>query len=228
MDDVHTRTGLTVRATSIVVFIASLGSNIATTSVSITTVLRGDKGPVILYTGGYSGVNSAPVRFCRFCGLKLNSPVTISSIRNRNANSLLSTMVSRVTPRRFRSRSRSVVGITIVKGPGTNGSSLVGRVTNRRESVISGVTNAAHSTVSLHISHSNIGCGFVSATNLHEGDGIRSGVRGCDILHTGVTIRHTSIYIVVVSNVSNFARRSSGITKLTLRRNGTYVVTIGG
>lgn len=212
-----------------VVLIASLAYNVLTTSDSITTVLRGDKGPIVLYIGGYSDVNTPGPRFCRFCGLNLNSPVTISSIRNRNANSLLSRMVE-CLPRRSRisSRGSRVVGITIVNGPGINGSSLVGGVDNRGEAVISSVTNAAHSSASACVRGGFNGFGVVSATNVEHGDGVISSIRGFDVVETGSTIRETGIYIVVVSTARNFARRSSGMTKVTLRTNGTYVVTIGG
>lgn len=115
-----------------------------------------------------------------------------------------------------------------MNGPGINGSSVMGHLLNRGHMVMSGVTNAAESTVSARVIRSKGRCVFVSATNLHEGGGVGRRLRHCDVVHAMDTMRHTSIILVIVSTARNIARRSTGVTKVTRREKGKIVVIIGG
>lgn len=144
--NVQRRTRLTVRRTSIVLFIISTHINIRRSSRAVTKVLEHAKGPIMLYIGGISD-RGRGVSACRFCSLKVNSPVPMSTMGRLKFNSLLSG-VSRKFPPHRRCSSPSVVHATVIKHPGMKGSALVGSLLNCRHSLITSRVKAAHSTIS--------------------------------------------------------------------------------
>lgn len=60
------------------------------------------------------------------------------------------------------------VGIIVTKHPGTNGSDLLGTLSNGSDTVIASVTKAAHSMLERRVRVSNVPLRVVSATNLHR------------------------------------------------------------
>lgn len=194
----------------------------------MTSVLHESGGPIILIMGGISDFRGFVPSICRFCGLKVKRPCPISTSSVLKLKSVLSRIIG-CFPRKSRGRPRSrEPGMTVVKGPGIKGSSLVGGLTRRSHMVMSSVTKAAESTVSASVGCGKGRCMFVSATKLHHGGGVGRRVRHCDVVHTIATIRHTSIIVVIVSTARKMARRSTGVTKVTRSEKGNVVVTIGG
>lgn len=221
------RIGITLRRTSIVLFIISILGKIASLSGRMTTVLHHTGGPIVIITGGTSGFRLRPSS-TRFCSFKLNSPFYVSTVGNSYANSLLSGVITALPSSGRRVLRRRLPHVTVVNHPGTNGSSLVGTFVNRSHRVMASVTNAAHSSVCAGCGGFNLGFCLISATNVHGGKGIGRSLRCCSIVHSVHTVRGSSIYILVLSTAQNVRDRSLGVFSLIRGGGGNLIIYIGG
>lgn len=95
-----------------------------------------------------SDVRGFVVSICRFCGLNVNRPVPVSTTGHVKLNSVLSRITGRFPRSTSARRSSRVPEVTVIKGPGMKGSSLMGGLLKRSHIVISSVTKAAESTMS--------------------------------------------------------------------------------
>lgn len=72
-----------------------MGRKLISSSSGITSVLHHSNGPIILIMGGISGFSGCVTSICRFCGLKVKSPIPVSTTSELNLKSVLSTIVTR-------------------------------------------------------------------------------------------------------------------------------------
>lgn len=223
----HGRMLVTISRTSMVLFMISIAGKIASLSVRMTTVLHQTGDPIVVITGGASG-RRLQCGTPRFCQLKLNSPCYVSTVDNDNANSLVSLVIDGFGGRSSRVLSRSVPHFTIMKHPGTKGSSVIGTFVNRRHGVIARVTKAAHSSVCAHCGGFNFSFCLMSATNVHGGGGIGRSLRCCSMIHSVHTVRKTSMYVLVISTAHNVRDRSLGVFSLVRGGSGNLIMIIGG
>lgn len=224
---VHGRMDLTVSRTSMVLFIISMIGKIASLSVTMTSVLQHAGGPIVVMTGGASG-GRLRCGTTRFCGLKLNSPCYVSTLDKDNAKRLLSLIMNGFDGRNRRLLSRSVPHFTMMKHPGTKGSSVVGTFVKRSHGVMARVTNAAHSSVCAHCRGFNFSFCLMSATNVHGGGGMDRSLRCCSIVHSVHSVRGSSIYVLVLSTAHNVRKRSLGVFSLVRHGRGNLIMIIGG
>lgn len=218
---------LTIRRTSIVLFMISIVGKIASLSVRMTTVLHHTGDPIVVITGGASG-RSLRCGTPRFCGLKLNSPCYISTVAKDNANSLVSLVIDGFGGRSSRVLSSSVPHFTIMKHPGTKGSSVMGTFVKRRHGVMARVTKAAHSSVCAHCGGFKFSFCLISATNVHGGGGMGRSLRCCSIIHSVHSVRNSSIYVLVLSTAENIRKRSLGVFSLVRGGRGNLMIIVGG
>lgn len=224
---VHGRMLVTISRTSIVLFIISIVGKIASLSRRMTTVLHHTGGPILLITGGASG-RRLRCGTPRFCDLNLNSPCYVSTMANDNANSVVSLVIDGFGGRSSRVLSRSVPHFTMIKHPGTKGSSVIGTFVKRSHGVIARVTNAAHSSVCAHCGGFNFSFCLMSATNVHGGGGIGRSLRCCSMVHSVHSVRGTSMYVLVMSTAHNVRDRSLGVFSLVRGGTGKLIIIIGG
>lgn len=218
---------LTISRTSIVLFIISIVGKIASLSVRITAVLHHTGDPIVMITGGASG-GRLRCGTPRFCGLKLNSPCYVSTVAKDNANSLVSLVINGFGGRSSRVLSSRVPHFTIIKHPGTNGSSVMGTFVNRSHGVIARVTKAAHSSVCAHCGGFKFSFCLISATNVHGGGGIGRSLRCCSIVHSVHTVRNSSMYVLVLSTAEKVRDRSLGVFSLVRGGRGKLIIIVGG
>lgn len=118
---------------------------------------------------------------------------------------------------------RRNVQAIVLNGPGTKGSSLLGLLLKRSETVIASVTKAAESMLRRCVGLRKVALGVTSATKVHRA---RSVMRGVNMSGTGRVTTSTSLVLCIMSSSMPLSRGSRRVVGV-LRRGGAVILCDG-
>lgn len=118
---------------------------------------------------------------------------------------------------------RRKVRAIVLKGPGTKGSSLLGLLVKRGQTVIASVTKAAESVLRRCVALRKVSLGVVSATKVQRAGSV---IRGVKMSETERVTRGTSLVLCMISSSIPLSRGSRRVVRV-LAKGGT-VVLCGG